>query len=157
MKGRAHPSPFAALSFSNSKKVPIFCWVNRESFPVATWRSRASNSHNTVTFCAIAKLLSPLDHGAYFLHLKIYISMFSRRMNRNDYKCTSFLSHNLARSLCTTDDFAKLPSFMKLSLLCWQNPSLPTLLSCLPSSFSVDLFLFLVNDYSLNLSKDLIL
>ena len=43
MKGGAHPSPFAALSFPNSKKVPIFCWVDRESFPVAAWRSRASN------------------------------------------------------------------------------------------------------------------
>ena len=30
MKGGAHPSPFAALSFPNSKKVPIFCWVDRE-------------------------------------------------------------------------------------------------------------------------------
>ena len=29
MKGGAHPSPFAALSFPNSKKVPIFCWVDR--------------------------------------------------------------------------------------------------------------------------------
>ena len=34
MKGGAHPSPFAALAFPNSKKVPIFCWVDRESFPV---------------------------------------------------------------------------------------------------------------------------
>ena len=29
MKGRAHPSPFADLSFPNSKKVPIYCWVDR--------------------------------------------------------------------------------------------------------------------------------
>ena len=29
MKGGAHPSPFAALAFPNSKKVPIFCWVDR--------------------------------------------------------------------------------------------------------------------------------
>ena len=34
MKGGAHPSPFAALSFPDSKKVPIYCWVDRESFPV---------------------------------------------------------------------------------------------------------------------------
>ena len=40
----AHPSSFAALSFPNSKKVPIYGWVDRESFPVAAWRSRASNS-----------------------------------------------------------------------------------------------------------------
>ena len=30
MAGGAHPSPFAALSFPNSKKVPIYCWVDRE-------------------------------------------------------------------------------------------------------------------------------
>ena len=30
MKGGAHPSPLAALSFPNSKKVPIYCWVDRE-------------------------------------------------------------------------------------------------------------------------------
>ena len=64
IKGGAHVSPFAALSFPYSKKVPIFCWVNRESFPVAAWRSRASNSRDTTTFCAIAELFSPLDHGA---------------------------------------------------------------------------------------------
>ena len=29
MKGGAHPTPFAALSFLNSKKVPIYCWVDR--------------------------------------------------------------------------------------------------------------------------------
>ena len=44
MKGGANPSPFAALAFTNSKKVPIHCWVDRESFPVAAWRSPASNS-----------------------------------------------------------------------------------------------------------------
>ena len=30
MKGGAHSSPFAALSFPNSKNVPIFCWVDRQ-------------------------------------------------------------------------------------------------------------------------------
>ena len=36
---------FAALSFPNSKKVPIYCWVGRESFPVITWQSAAWNLH----------------------------------------------------------------------------------------------------------------
>ena len=36
MKGTAFPSPFAALSFPDSEKVLIYCWVNRESFQVAT-------------------------------------------------------------------------------------------------------------------------
>ena len=58
MKGGAHPSPFAALSFPNSKKVPIYCWVDRESFPAAAQRSRAS------THAIIAELLLPLDHDA---------------------------------------------------------------------------------------------
>ena len=58
MKGGAHPSPFAALSFPNSKKVPIYCSVDRESFPVAAWPRRASNSRDTATFCAIRRLCS---------------------------------------------------------------------------------------------------
>ena len=44
MKGGAHPSPFTALAFPDSKKVPIYCWVDRENFPVVKWRSPASNS-----------------------------------------------------------------------------------------------------------------
>ena len=44
MKGGAHPSPFAALAFPSSKKVPIHCWLDRESFPVVAWQSPASNS-----------------------------------------------------------------------------------------------------------------
>ena len=36
MKGTASPSPFVALSFPDSEKVHIYCWVNRESFQVAT-------------------------------------------------------------------------------------------------------------------------
>ena len=56
MKSRAHSFPFVALSFPNSKKVPIYCWVDRESFPVAAWRSRALNSCDTATFCTIAEL-----------------------------------------------------------------------------------------------------
>ena len=35
VKGGAHPSPFAALSFPGSKNVPIYCWDDQESFPVA--------------------------------------------------------------------------------------------------------------------------
>ena len=29
MKDGAHPSPFAALSFPDSKKIPIYFWVDR--------------------------------------------------------------------------------------------------------------------------------
>ena len=55
MKGGAHPSPFAALSFPNSKKVPIYCWVDREGFPVVA----ALNSHLTATFCSITEPVKP--------------------------------------------------------------------------------------------------
>ena len=37
MKDGAHPSPFTALAFPNSKKVPNPCWVDREGFPVLAW------------------------------------------------------------------------------------------------------------------------
>ena len=42
MEGETHPSPFASLSFLNSKKVPIHCWVDREGFPIVAWRIPAS-------------------------------------------------------------------------------------------------------------------
>ena len=32
MKGKAHSSPFAALSFPNLKKVSVYCLIDRESF-----------------------------------------------------------------------------------------------------------------------------
>ena len=44
MKGKAHSSPFAALSFLVRKKVPIYCWVDKEKFPVVGWRSPGSIS-----------------------------------------------------------------------------------------------------------------
>ena len=44
MEGGAHPSPFAALSFPDLKRVSIYCWVNRKSFPVVEWRRPALNS-----------------------------------------------------------------------------------------------------------------
>ena len=39
MKDRAHPSLLAALFFPGAKTVPIYCSVNRQSFPVDAWRS----------------------------------------------------------------------------------------------------------------------
>ena len=49
MKGGAHPSPFAAFSFPNSKKVPIYCWVGRESFLVAAWPGGVAKSVGHLT------------------------------------------------------------------------------------------------------------
>ena len=33
MKGGVYPSHFASLSFPDLKRLPINCWVDRESFP----------------------------------------------------------------------------------------------------------------------------
>ena len=44
MKDGAHLSPLVALSFPDPKKVPIYCWVDRQSFPVVGWQSPGSNS-----------------------------------------------------------------------------------------------------------------
>ena len=44
------PSPFTALYFPHSKKVQIYCSVDRESLLVVAWRSTASDPHLTATF-----------------------------------------------------------------------------------------------------------
>ena len=62
MKGGAYPSPFAALAFPNSKKVPIHCWVDRESYLTVAWRSQPPTHNLTATFCTIIEPLLPLDH-----------------------------------------------------------------------------------------------
>ena len=38
-------------------KVPIYCWVDRESFPVIAWHSQASTHNFVVTFCTIIEPL----------------------------------------------------------------------------------------------------
>ena len=70
MKGGAYPSPFASLSFPNSKKVPIHCWVNRESFPVVGWRSPASNSR---------------PYGDFLHHIRAALTTRQRRLS---WRCT---------------------------------------------------------------------
>ena len=66
MKGGAHPSPFAALSFPNSKKVTIYCRVDRESFPIVAWRSHGvctvcSNPASDIKFIKISRKLKALN------------------------------------------------------------------------------------------------
>ena len=39
MKDGAHPSTLTALSFPDLKKVHIYGWVERDSFPVVGWRN----------------------------------------------------------------------------------------------------------------------
>ena len=69
MKDGARPSPFAASVFLNSKKVPIYCWMDSESFPDVGWRSPASNSrpsgdclhHNQAALSTRLRRLSTLN------------------------------------------------------------------------------------------------
>ena len=39
LKSRVHPSPFTAFSIPFWKKVPIYCWVERENFPTSSWQT----------------------------------------------------------------------------------------------------------------------
>ena len=57
INGGAHPSPFAALSFLDSKKIPIYRWVDKEIFPVDACRSQASSSRPYGDFCIITEPL----------------------------------------------------------------------------------------------------
>ena len=66
MKGGAHPSPFAALSFPNSKKVPIYWWVDRASFSIATWlygdflhHSRAAGPRSAIGRTPDSQVMGP--------------------------------------------------------------------------------------------------
>ena len=56
MNGGAHPSPFApfaTLSFPDSKQVPIYCWVDRESFLVIKWPCLSLNSWPSGNWVAV--------------------------------------------------------------------------------------------------------
>ena len=56
MKDRAYSYPFAALCFPYSKKYSFTAGLT-ESFRDVAWRSPASNSHPSATFCTITKPL----------------------------------------------------------------------------------------------------
>ena len=66
MKCGAHPSRFATLSFHDSKKLPIYCWVDWESFLVALTTRPPSFSN----------LFSGDVHGGYGLDCGIRILIF---------------------------------------------------------------------------------
>ena len=56
MKGGAHFSPFAALSFPSSKKVHIYCWVDR-NFQSLDGDVQPRTHDLPTTFCTITKPL----------------------------------------------------------------------------------------------------
>ena len=43
IKSGVHISPFAVLSFPDSKQIPIYCWGDRERFPIVGWPNSVSN------------------------------------------------------------------------------------------------------------------
>ena len=68
----------------------MYCWVDRASFPAAAWRSRASNPLSTATFCTIAELLKPFDHGALAKNHSYHTVSLSRR-----FLCESWLGADI--------------------------------------------------------------
>ena len=48
---------FTALSFLDSKEIPIYLWVDRESFPVIGSKACVQTQHLLVTFCTITNNL----------------------------------------------------------------------------------------------------
>ena len=55
MKGEAHPSPSAGLSFPDTKKVPIYCWVDSHSFLWSDGEAQPRTHNLLATSCTIAK------------------------------------------------------------------------------------------------------
>ena len=53
MEGGVNPSPFAALSFPDSKKVPNYCWVNSVFHSSDSADTRARSHDLLTTLCAI--------------------------------------------------------------------------------------------------------
>ena len=64
MKGGAHLSPFAALSFSVSKKAPTYCWVDRV-FQLLDGEVQPQTRGRPATSYTISKTLLPLDYGTF--------------------------------------------------------------------------------------------
>ena len=48
---------FCCLILPLFEKVPTYCWVHRDTFPVVEWRNPASNSRFKATFCTITEPL----------------------------------------------------------------------------------------------------
>ena len=105
MKGGAHPSLFAAVSFPNSKKLPIYCWVD-EFFncPIAKpsleltrcgdflHHSRAVQplNHDAINLLAHRiRLLKLCSVIAKTLHTKFYLVKISK--NFHDVSCYGLL------------------------------------------------------------------
>ena len=66
LKGGVHAAPFAALSYPNSKQVPIYCWADGEtvfqSSDEAQFRTMNSNdflNHNGGALTTPSRRLSP--------------------------------------------------------------------------------------------------
>ena len=137
MKGGAHPSPPAALSFPTSKKVPIYCWVDRESFPVVVWRSPASNlrpygdflHRNRAALTTRPRCLSFYQAQQHMHELRMHSEKISSRLfpftcitlsinciqTMNNYQHSIlFYPITLEGRPGTTDEFATIPFHLDL-------------------------------------------
>ena len=56
MKGGAHPSPFAALAFPNSKKVPFTAGLTERVFQSSHSEAQPRTHDLTATFCTVIAL-----------------------------------------------------------------------------------------------------
>ena len=66
---------FRCLFLPYFEKIAIYCWVDKDSFPVIGWRSPGSILRPSGNSCTITESLYPLDYGASRLsHLGMFVT-----------------------------------------------------------------------------------
>ena len=97
MKGGAHPSPFAALSFANSKKVPIYCWFDRERVFQSSHGEAQPRTHTLRRLSAPNSTMQNVTGPIRFSHLyrTFFLIILVGRI-------TFYRRHNLIRSKSIT-------------------------------------------------------
>ena len=103
MKGRAHPSPFAALAFPNLKKAPIHSWVDREEF------SSCHMAKPSLGLTTLQRLSVPLMSCSNRSTRAREIIVFARSGLNFELKTDSCLDKKLKNrsiKLCISQDFA---------------------------------------------------
>ena len=66
MKDGTYTSPFAVLSSPVTKKVPIYCWVYRQSFPVVEFQPQTHE-----LFCTLTKPHQPIDYDPLYISFQL--------------------------------------------------------------------------------------
>ena len=90
MKGGAYPSPFAALSFPNSKKIPIDSWVDRD-----------------FSSCRMAKpsLKLPL-YGDFLHHKQASLTTLRRYLDLHEIKIEELINRSDTSELKSNESYA---------------------------------------------------